>query len=192
MESVFGYICFFTFVALPSEEAGTNTVGRLGGLGEGPGSSLKQEKIQFDKLNYSRWSQRPPRGPEGGASVNATAPPQTQLQTPPTPSHHPRLTPVHSQALGTSWTQAFEENDSCFSVQCAVLLVRRASITLWMFSSGTWGGREEKKQKKRRQKESVASAGPVNRRWCFTEGKDLEGHVTCQGHAGPHSCGRRS
>lgn len=54
----------FTFVTLPSEESVTNTVWRPGGLGEGPGSSFRQEKIQFGKLNYSRWSHRPswPRG----------------------------------------------------------------------------------------------------------------------------------
>lgn len=64
----------FTFVTLPSEESVTNTVGRPGGLGEGPGSSFRQEKIQFGKLNYSRWSQRPP-GPRGRGERNA--PPNT-------------------------------------------------------------------------------------------------------------------
>lgn len=75
----------FTFVTLPSEESVTNTVGRPGGLGEGPGSSFRQEKINFGKLNYSRWSQRPP-GPRGRGERNAplnTASDSAHAFTPP-------------------------------------------------------------------------------------------------------------
>lgn len=65
----------FTFVTLPSEESVTNTVGRPGGLGEEPGSSFRQEKIQFGKLNYSRWSQRPP-GPRRRGECKCNPPPK--------------------------------------------------------------------------------------------------------------------
>lgn len=95
--------------------------GALGGGGGGPGSSFRQERSSL--VDYAR------------QMVTGSTPPPMQLQTPPTPVASP---PASS---GHFWTQTFWEKEAeMFGLQWAVLEVRRAPITLWMFSSGTWRG----------------------------------------------------
>lgn len=71
----------------------------------------------------------------GGVCVKVAPLPQTQLQTPPTPVHHHTFTCELWALPGHRRSQKMMLK--CFFFQWAVLLVRRAPITLWMFSSGT-------------------------------------------------------